>query len=152
MSGKFSRRQLGKLAGLSALGMATTPADAANPKQKLAVDSRAARFPKDFVWGTATSAYQIEGAVQEDGRGQSIWDTFSHTPGRTQDGDTGDVADDHYHRVPADLDLMKTLGLDAYRFSMSWTRIQPDGKGKPLEAGLSFYSRLVDGLLERGIK
>ena len=109
-------------------------------------------FPSDFLLGSATAAYQIEGAFQEDGRGPSIWDTFSHTPGRTLDGDTGDVADDHYHRVTADLDLMKRLGLEAYRFSIAWTRIQPTGSGKPLEAGLSFYSRLIDGLLERGIK
>jgi beta-glucosidase len=108
-------------------------------------------FPADFVLGSATAAYQIEGAYQEDGRGPSIWDTFSHTPGRTLDGDTGDVADDHYHRMNADLDLMKRLGLEAYRFSISWPRIQPNGTGKPLEAGLGFYSRLVDGLLERGI-
>jgi beta-glucosidase len=109
-------------------------------------------FPTDFLLGSATAAYQIEGAFQEDERGSSIWDTFSHTPGRTMGGDTGDVADDHYHRVPADLDLMKKMGLEAYRFSIAWSRIQPGGRGKPLEAGLSFYSRLVDGLLERGIK
>jgi beta-glucosidase len=104
-------------------------------------------FPPDFLLGSATAAYQIEGAFQEDGRGPSIWDTFSHTSGRTLDGDTGDVADDHYHRMTPDLDLMKRLGLEAYRFSIAWTRIQPEGTGKPLEAGLSFYSRLVDGLL-----
>src|SRR6188472_1481893 len=98
MSGKFSRRQFGKLAGLSALGVAVTPADAA-PKQKPAADPHApARFPKDFLWGTATSAYQIEGAVNEDGRGRSIWDTFSHTPGRIEDGSNADRANDHYHR------------------------------------------------------
>ena len=108
-------------------------------------------FPPGFLLGSATAAYQIEGAYQEDGRGPSIWDTFSHTPGRTLGGDTGDVADDHYHRVNADLDLMQRLGLEAYRFSIAWTRIQPDGTGKPLEAGLGFYSRLIDGLLERGI-
>jgi beta-glucosidase len=108
-------------------------------------------FPVDFLLGSATAAYQIEGAPHEDGRGASIWDTFSHTPGRTLGGDTGDVADDHYHRMPDDLDLMKRLGLEAYRFSIAWPRIQPEGKGRPLEAGLGFYSRLVDGLLERGI-
>jgi beta-glucosidase len=108
-------------------------------------------FPVDFLFGSATAAYQIEGAVHEDGRGVSIWDTFSHTPGRTLGGDTGDVADDHYHRMPADLDLMSSLGLEAYRFSIAWPRIQPEGKGRPLDAGLGFYSRLVDGLLERGI-
>ncbi len=108
-------------------------------------------FPAGFLLGSATAAYQIEGAVQEAGRGPSIWDTFSHTPGRTLNGDTGDVADDHYHRATADLDLMKRLGLEAYRFSIAWPRIQPGGSGKALEAGIGFYSRLVDGLLERGI-
>jgi beta-glucosidase len=108
-------------------------------------------FPKDFVFGSATASYQIEGAVTEDGRGQSIWDTFSHTPGRVVNGDTGDVADDHYHRVEADLDLMKSLNLDAYRFSIAWPRIQPTGRGPANQAGLDFYSRLVDGLIVRGI-
>lgn len=108
-------------------------------------------FPKGFVFGSATAAYQIEGAVAEGGRGPSIWDTFSHTPGRVHNGDTGDIADDHYHRVEADLDLMKSLNLGAYRFSIAWPRIQPSGRGKANRAGLDFYSRLVDGLLERGI-
>jgi beta-glucosidase len=110
------------------------------------------KFPADFLLGSATAAYQIEGAFQEDGRGPSIWDTFSHTPGKTLAGDTGDVADDHYHRVESDLDLMQRLGLEAYRFSIAWTRIQAIGSGKPNERGLSFYSRLVDGLLARGIR
>jgi len=109
-------------------------------------------FPSRFLFGSATAAYQVEGAAQEDGRGPSIWDTFSHTPGRVVNGDTGDVADDHYHRVDADLDLMKNLGLEAYRFSIAWPRIQPNGSGKPNEKGIAFYSRLVDGLLERGIR
>jgi beta-glucosidase len=109
-------------------------------------------FPRDFVIGSATASYQIEGAVQEDGRGPSIWDTFSHTPGRVVNGDTGDVADDHYHRLDADLDLMASLGLEAYRFSIAWTRIQATGSGKSNEKGLAFYGRLVDGLLERGIR
>ncbi len=108
-------------------------------------------FPESFVFGSATASYQVEGAVREDGRGQSIWDTFSHTPGRIVNGDTGDVADDHYHRVEEDLDLMKSLNLDAYRFSIAWPRIQPTGRGPANQAGLDFYSRLVDGLLERGI-
>ena len=108
-------------------------------------------FPAGFILGSATAAYQIEGAADEDGRGPSIWDTFSHTPGRTLNGDTGDIADDHYHRVNADLDLMRELGLEAYRFSISWPRIQPSGSGRANEKGLGFYSRLVDGLLERGI-
>jgi beta-glucosidase len=108
-------------------------------------------FPADFLFGAATAAYQVEGAVQDDGRGRSIWDTFSHTPGRTTDGATGDVADDHYHRLEADLDLMADLGLEAYRFSIAWTRIQPNGSGPANALGLGFYSRLVDGLLKRGI-
>ena len=109
------------------------------------------RFPHDFGWGAATSAYQIEGAAKEDGRGESVWDTFSHTPGRTRNGDTGDVAADHYHRWADDLDLMRDLGLRSYRFSISWPRIQADGTGPPNQRGLDFYRRLVDGLHERGI-
>ncbi|MDG4757224.1 GH1 family beta-glucosidase [Micromonospora sp. WMMD710] len=109
------------------------------------------RFPDDFGWGAATSAYQIEGAAKEDGRGESIWDTFSRVPGRTRNGDTGDVAADHYHRYAEDLDLMRDLGLRSYRFSISWPRIQPDGAGAPNQRGLDFYRRLLDGLHERGI-
>ena len=109
-------------------------------------------FPRDFVFGSATASYQIEGAVHEDGRGPSIWDTFSHTPGKIVNGDTGDVADDHYHRVESDLDLMAELGLESYRFSIAWPRIQAEGRGSPNERGLAFYGRLVDGLLERGIR
>lgn len=109
-------------------------------------------FPADFVIGSATASYQIEGAAREDGRGPSIWDTFSHTPGKVWNGDTGDVADDHYHRWQSDVDLMKQLGLQAYRFSIAWPRIQPTGAGAVNPAGLAFYSRLVDGLLERGIR
>lgn len=111
-----------------------------------------ARFPEGFLFGTATAAYQIEGAVHEDGRGPSIWDTFSHTPGKTLNGDTGDVACDHYHRLDEDLDLMASYGLDAYRFSIAWPRIIPGGTGAVNQAGIDFYSRLVDGLLTRGIK
>ncbi|MEU1360508.1 GH1 family beta-glucosidase [Micromonospora zamorensis] len=109
------------------------------------------RFPDNFGWGAATSAYQIEGAAKEDGRGESVWDTFSRVPGRTRNGDTGDVAADHYHRYAEDLDLMRDLGLRSYRFSISWPRIQPDGTGAPNQRGLDFYRRLVDGLHERGI-
>lgn len=109
-------------------------------------------FPADFVWGSATASYQIEGAATEDGRTPSIWDTFSHTPGNVLNGDTGDVADDHYHRWAEDLDHIARLGLDAYRFSVAWPRIQPGGRGPVNQAGLDFYSRLVDGLLERGVK
>ncbi|MEO7122972.1 MAG: GH1 family beta-glucosidase [Lacisediminihabitans sp.] len=109
-------------------------------------------FPSDFFFGSATAAYQVEGGWDEDGRGPSIWDTFAHTPGRITDGTTGDVADDHYHRLEEDLDLMKTLGLDAYRFSISWSRIIPTGSGEVNQAGIDFYSRLVDGLIARGIR
>lgn len=108
-------------------------------------------FPPGFLWGVSTAAYQIEGAVDEDGRGRSIWDTFSHTPGATHNGDTGDVACDHYHRLDEDLDLLAELGVSAYRFSVSWPRIQPYGKGPANTLGLDFYRRLIDGLGERGI-
>jgi len=110
------------------------------------------QLPNGFVLGAATAAYQIEGAVNEDGRGVSIWDTYSHTPGRILDGQTGDIADDHYHRLDEDLDLMARLGLDAYRFSIAWPRIVPQGTGATNAAGIDFYSRLVDGLLARGIR
>jgi len=109
-------------------------------------------FPAGFLIGSATASYQIEGAVREDGRGPSIWDTFSRTPGLVWNGDTGDVACDHYHRVESDLDLMAELGLEAYRFSIAWPRIQPTGSGPANRAGVDFYSRLVDGLLDRGIR
>lgn len=108
-------------------------------------------FPNDFLWGAATAAYQIEGAWSEDGRGPSIWDTFSHTPGRIKNADTGDTACDHYHRFREDVALMAQLGLKAYRFSVSWSRLLPEGTGKVNEAGVRFYSDLIDALLERGI-
>ncbi|MFE3663217.1 GH1 family beta-glucosidase [Streptomyces sp. NPDC059164] len=108
-------------------------------------------LPADFTWGVATAAYQIEGAVAEDGRSPSIWDTFSHTPGNVDGGDTGDTACDHYHRVPEDIGLIKQLGADAYRFSIAWPRVVPGGDGPVNKAGLDFYDRLVDGLLEAGV-
>ncbi|MQY05522.1 GH1 family beta-glucosidase [Actinomadura macrotermitis] len=108
-------------------------------------------LPAGFQWGVATAAYQIEGAVAEDGRGPSTWDTFAHTPGRVAGGHTGDVACDHYHRWPEDVALMADLGVDAYRFSIAWPRVQPAGSGAVNPKGLDFYERLVDGLLERGI-
>ncbi|MFK0116967.1 GH1 family beta-glucosidase [Streptomyces sp. NPDC090994] len=111
-----------------------------------------AAFPPAFLWGAATSAYQIEGAVREDGRTPSIWDTFSHTPGKTAGGDTGDIAVDHYHRYRDDVALMADLGLNAYRFSVSWSRVQPTGRGPAVQRGLDFYRRLVDELLDKGIK
>jgi beta-glucosidase len=109
------------------------------------------RFPDGFVWGAATAAYQIEGAPASDGKGASIWDTFSHQPGKTWHGDTGDIACDSYHRTSEDLDLLERLGVTAYRFSMSWPRIQPDGRGAVNQEGLDYYKRLATGLRRRGI-
>lgn len=112
----------------------------------------AQRFPADFIWGAATSAYQIEGAVNADGRGPSIWDEFCRLPGAIADGSSGEVACDHYHRLESDLDLMQRLGIPAYRFSIAWPRVRPDGGRIDNEQGLAFYDRLVDGLLSRGIQ
>ena len=109
------------------------------------------RFPAEFVWGAATAAYQIEGATEADGRGESIWDRFCHTPGNVANGDTGDRACEHYYRWREDIDVMSSLGLQGYRFSISWPRIQPDGRGPANPKGLDFYRRLAEGLLERGI-
>ena len=112
-------------------------------------------IPKDFLWGAATAAYQIEGAVSVGGRTPSIWDTYSHTPGKVLGGDTGDVADDHFHRYMEDVAIMRDLGLQTYRFSIAWPRITPEvstaGLGAVSEAGIDFYSRLVDELLAAGI-
>ena len=108
-------------------------------------------FPEGFLWGTATASYQIEGAASEDGRGPSIRDTFSHTPGKTLGGDNGDVAVDHYHRYPEDVAIMADLGVQAYRFSIAWPRIVPTASGAVERRGLNFYSKLVDELLAKGI-
>ncbi len=110
------------------------------------------QFPRGFVLGSATAAYQVEGAAHEGGRGASIWDTFSHTAGKVVNGDTGDVACDHYHRLEEDLDLMASIGLDAYRFSIAWPRIQPTGVGPANQRGIDFYNRLIDGLRSRNIR
>ncbi|KRB78364.1 beta-glucosidase [Nocardioides sp. Root190] len=112
----------------------------------------AVRLPEDFVFGTSTAAYQIEGAVTEDGRGPSVWDTYTATPGRVVDGSSGAVACDHYHRYREDIALMARLGAPGYRFSIAWSRIQPTGSGPANQKGLDFYDRLVDGLLEAGIR
>jgi beta-glucosidase len=109
-------------------------------------------FPDNFLWGVATSAYQIEGAWAEDGKAESVWDRFSHTPGKIIDSSNGDMACDHYHRLSEDVALMKSLGIQAYRFSISWPRIFPEGYGRINQAGLDFYSRLVDELLTVGIR
>src|SRR5258706_3164418 len=110
------------------------------------------RFPDGFLWGAATSAWQIEGSPLADGAGLSNWDVFAHQPGRMFAGQTGDVACDHYRRWESDVDLMSALGLQAYRFSIRWARVQPGGRGAPNPKGLAFYGRLVDRLLERGIQ
>ena len=109
------------------------------------------RYPKGFVWGCATAAYQIEGGAKDDGRGPSTWDVFSHTPGKTHDGETGDVADDSYHLYKEDIRLLKALGVGGYRMSMSWSRVFPTGKGEVNPKGLDYYSRIVDELLANGI-
>jgi beta-glucosidase len=149
MFGEFSRRHFAKLAGFSALGMAS-PARSADGE--VARSHAPARFPDGFIWGTATSAYQIEGAVSEDGRGRSIWDTFAHTPGKIGDRSTADRANDHYHRYKEDVGLIKELGAKAYRFSIAWPRVFPAGAGAPNPKGLDFYDRLVDELLKVGIE
>jgi beta-glucosidase len=109
-------------------------------------------FPNGFKWGAATASYQIEGAWQADGKGESIWDRFSHTPGKVKNGDTGDVACDSYHRYPEDIAMLREMGLDSYRFSLSWPRIQATGRGAANRAGLDYYARLIDALLEAGIR
>ncbi|HET6859284.1 MAG TPA: family 1 glycosylhydrolase, partial [Streptomyces sp.] len=124
--------------------MVTAPQTASAP-------DAARTFPKGFLWGSATAAYQIEGAATEDGRTPSIWDTYSRTPGRVRNGDTGDIATDHYHRWREDVALMAGLGIGAYRFSLAWPRIQPTGRGPAVQKGLDFYRRLVDELLDKGI-
>ena len=109
-------------------------------------------LPTRFLWGASTSSYQIEGAANEDGRAPSIWDTYCLMKGKVNNGDTGDLACDHYHRYPDDIKLMANLGLQAYRFSISWPRILPRGKGAVNQKGLDFYGQLIDGLLESGIE
>lgn len=122
------------------------------PETQTSGRSGQARFPNAFVWGAATASYQIEGAWNEDGKGPSIWDTFSHTPGLVANNDTGDTADDHYHRMQDDVFMMQRMGLKAYRFSISWPRVLPDGEGRVNVAGLDFYDRLVDELKLSGIE
>ena len=117
----------------------------------MAAQGGSSSFPEGFLWGTKTSAYQIEGSADADGRGRSIWDTFSHTPGRTRNGDTGDITCDHYRRLDEDLDLLTRLGARAYCFSIAWPRVQATGSGSANQRGLDFYRRLVDGLVRRSI-
>jgi beta-glucosidase len=148
-SKRISRRRFAEIAAWSALGL-SAPSVASGQTGKSG--SNRAAFPKGFVWGTATSSYQVEGAVNEDGRGPSIWDRFAHLPGTISDHSTGDTACDHYHRYKEDVQLMKALGTRAYRFSIAWPRVFPDGTGKPNPKGLDFYDRLLDELSSAGIE
>ena len=110
------------------------------------------KFPNDFFWGTATASYQIEGATDKDGKSKSIWDTFTHTPGKVKNNENGDTAVDHYHRYEEDIELMANINLNSYRFSLAWTRIIPEGMGKINPKGIDFYSRLIDKCLEKNIE
>ena len=123
-----------------------------NPGSLPEASIRSAHFPEGFLWGTATASYQVEGAWNEDGKGESIWDRFTHTPGKVRGGVTGDVACDQYHLYPQDIALAKRLNQKSYRFSISWPRIQPVGTGAPNLKGIDHYSRFVDTLLEAGIR
>ena len=155
---EITRRKLGLLLGgasaaWSLPGIASAePVQAAPAGQSMAgTGSMGRTFPEGFLWGSATASYQVEGAYLEGGRGPSIWDTFSHARGRTHLGDTGDVADDYFHRYKQDIALMKSLGLKSCRFSVAWTRIFPTGTGAPNPQGVDFYKRMTDALLEAGI-
>ena len=151
MLNRFSRRTFARLFGAAAVTPATFSLTSTASGQTPLPAAGARSFPKGFLWGSATASYQVEGAVHEDGRGVSIWDTFSHTAGKTNNGDTGDVADDHYHLYKEDIQLMKDLGLQTYRFSIAWPRVFPQGTGTPNPKGLDFYNRMLDTLLAAGI-
>jgi beta-glucosidase len=152
---KFSRRDFARIVGAGSLGAASLSlpgeigAAVTNAER---ADGGRRTFPNGFLWGSATASYQVEGAVKEDGRSPSIWDTFSHTPGKTVNGATGDVANDHYHLYKEDVALMKALGVKTYRFSIAWPRVFPDGTGQPNPKGLDFYNKLVDELLRNDIQ
>jgi beta-glucosidase len=165
MTKKISRRTFARIAASAT--MASTASTALTPfweveartegggagvEPTLAQATSAREFPKGFLWGSATASYQVEGAVKEDGRGPSIWDVFSHTPGKVVDNATGDVASDHYRRYKEDVQLMKSLGVKTYRFSIAWPRVFPNGDGPPNPKGLDFYNRLVDELLANDIQ
>lgn len=159
-SRKFSRRSFGKGVGLGSVASAAL--STALPGSSLVAAQQSAetghpqadfyKFPDKFLWGCATAAYQVEGAAEADGRGPSIWDTFSHTRGKVANNDTGDVSADDYHRYKEDVQILKSLGCKVYRFSTAWPRIFPSGTGQPNERGIDFYNRLVDELLANGIE
>ncbi len=151
---KVSRRDFAKIIGTAAVGATAIPALSADKtanEEKNVPQNSGRKFPEGFLWGSATASYQVEGAVNEDGRSPTIWDTFSKTPGKTVEGATGDIADDHYHRYKEDIQLMKNLGVKSYRFSIAWSRVFPDGTGAANPKGLDFYNKLVDELLKNGI-
>ncbi len=156
MASNLSRRAFGKKVGAAAAASSVVPAALVSTAGSLQAQGQPRpdfyKFPDGFLWGCATAAYQIEGGAKADGRGSSIWDTFSHTPGKVHNHDTGDVADDSYHRYKEDVAMLKWLGAKIYRFSTSWPRIFPEGAGKPNEKGIAYYDRLVDELLANGIQ
>ena len=156
-----NRRYFVKSAALAAIGVSASPfllsscdtkTDPGKNEQPSLSQKNNLEFPKGFLWGTATASYQVEGAAKEDGRGMTIWDTFSHTPGKILNNDTGDIACDFYHKYKEDIQLIKSLNAKSYRFSIAWSRIFPDGSGTPNQKGLDFYSRMVDELLAQGIE
>src|SRR5262245_34452710 len=154
-SANRTRRNVLKSGGALALGLSAATLEGCRPAATGAADpiDGSRRFPDGFYWGTGTSSYQIEGAWNEDGKGESIWDRFAHTKGKIKNNDTGDVANDHYHRYKEDVALMKQeLGANAYRFSIAWPRIFPEGTGQPNVKGMDFYKRLVDELRKAGIE
>ncbi len=145
----FSRRDFGRVLGATAVVSTASPSYAIEGALPTVAESR---FPAGFVRGSATASYQVEGSVHEAGRGPSIWDTFSHTPGKVANHDTGDVADDFFHRYRNDVQLMSSLGIKAFRFSVAWPRIFPQGSGAPNPQGLNFYLRLVEELKSHAIE
>ncbi|MGB3078041.1 MAG: GH1 family beta-glucosidase, partial [Saprospiraceae bacterium] len=156
-----NRRDFVKSAGLATLAVSATPflfsscdtkAETDKKDQPSSSPKNNLEFPKGFLWGTATASYQVEGAANVDGRGMTIWDTFSHTPGKIANNDTGDIACDFYHKYKEDIQLIKSLNAKSYRFSIAWSRIFPDGTGTPNQKGLDFYNRMVDELLANGIE
>jgi beta-glucosidase len=151
MTKRMNRRNFARLLGLSA-SVAALPATAVTPSSPLTNATKERGFPKGFLWGTATSAYQIEGAPTEDGRGPSIWDTFSDVKTNTYTGDNGDMGADHFHRYREDIALMQELGVQTYQFSVSWSRIFPEGTGTPNPRGWDFYDRMLDTLLAAGVQ
>ncbi len=152
MSRKLSRRAFAQLIGTSTAALSLPLIPELGAQETASSGSANLSFPQGFLWGSATASYQVEGAVKEGGRGPTVWDTFSHTPGKTANGDTGDVADDFYHRYREDVQLMQDMGLKTCRFSIAWSRIFPTGSGAPNQAGLDFYRKLVDTLLEHGVE